>query len=796
MKPLHLLITALLCSPLFAGEHVLWFDKPAGEQNTKSPLKPWTVENQNPTHKPNPDQAWEKFGLPIGNGFIGAMTYGGVEVDRIQFNEHSLWTGGPGSEGWAQNLNNPEAAKMLPEIRKALLSGDTKKAQALSTEHLRGLGPEKREDVNKIFGMYQTFGELLVATGHEVHQNYRRQLDLSTGVVTTTYQSGGVDYQREAFCSYPDRCLVLSYSGSKPGSQNLNVTFDTPHKITPKLENGVWVLNGKVENNGLLIDARIAVLNDGGKVDIDQDAITVKGADSVRLVLTSGTNYAPNFPKYRGAAPDELSRTQLKSAVAKGYDSLKKRHTEDHGKLFNRVSLDLGNADESKQKLPTDKRVADNKKTPDHGLEELYFQFGRYLLIASSRPGGLPANLQGIWCNETVPAWRSDYHLNINLQMNYWPSGPCNLIECQEPLIDYIDALRAPGADTAKAYFGAEGWTSMLASNIWGFTAPNPGKNRPRYWAFFPAGGPWLATHAWEHYAFSLDKKFLKENSWPILEGSAKFVSGMLAPLEDGKLSSYPSWSPEHGPISKGTTADLAIIREVLASAVEAGRITGAPKSQLDAWQKTYEQLIPYQVGKHGQLQEWYEDIDNPKDKHRHLNHLFGLHPGSQISPTHTPELAKAARTTLEQRGDGATGWSMGWKINFWARIQDGDHAYLLVRNLLTKGTNPNLLDVHPPFQIDGNFGGTAGMAELLLQSHYRKDGAELELLAALPSAWAKSGSVKGLRGRGAYTVDITWKDGKVASARIKADQAGKLTVRYNGKVEEHTMKSGQTLEL
>jgi alpha-L-fucosidase 2 len=776
-----------------SAETTLWFNRAADDYGPKSPLKAWEVENPNRTHKPNPDQAWEKYALPLGNGFIGAMIFGGVERERIQFNEHSLWSGGPGSEGWMKDQNKHDAHEHLPEIRAALLAGDAKKAQEISTEHLRGLGEDDRDKADITFGRYQTFGELTIDTGHAGNaQNYRRALDLSAGLHTVEYDIEGAKFTRTAFCSNLDRALVFRFEADKPGLQNLTLKLASPHAIGMRVEDGIFIANGIVENNGLKLDARIGVLHDGGSVEMGTDGIRVVNANAATFILVAGTDYKQEWPTYRGDDPAPKNSQTLKASMVKGYAALKQSHVADHRALHGRVAIDLGTSSEDVRALPTDERVARNKKEPDHGLEALYFQFGRYLLIGSSRPGGLPANLQGIWCNETIPAWNADYHLNINLQMNYWPSGPCNLLECQEPLITYIDALRKPGAVTAKAYNNARGWTAHLSSNIWGYTVPHPGKNRPRYWAYFPLGGAWLTAHAWEHYVFALDEQYLRETSWPIISGTADFLADYLYELPDGTLSSIPSWSPEHGPISLGSTADIAMAREALKGAVIAADVLGYDSKD---WTSTMDRLVPYKIGQHGQLQEWYEDIDKPDDKHRHLNHLFGLHPGTQISPVHTPELAEAARTTLTQRGDGATGWSMGWKINFWARVHDGDHAYLLVRNLLSKGTNPNLFDVHPPFQIDGNFGGCAGIAEMLLQSHYRPDGGEIDLLPALPVAWPE-GSVKGLRARGGFTVDIAWKDGKLSEAKVTADKPRTLTARWNGKTWRKDLKAGESVAL
>ena len=434
--------------------------------------------------------------------------------------------------------------------------------------------------------------------------------------------------------------------------------------------------------------------------------------------------------------------------------------------------------------MSTDVRLENYRKDDavDPGLEALLFQYGRYLLIASSRPGSLPANLQGVWNNRTSPPWRSDYHLNINVQMNYWPAGPCNLLECQEPLIDYIDHLRTPGADTAKAYHNARGWTANLCGNIWGYTCMNytEHKRKPIFWTYFPLGGAWLATHAYEHYAFGGDKDYLDKRLWPILSSQADFLVDYHYTLPDGTLASTPSWSPEHGPISWGATFDHAAAKEALRGAIRVAAELGETGPRIMAWKETLAKIVPYKVGKHGQLQEWYEDIDSPTDKHRHVNHLFGLHPGSQITFANSPDLIKACKTTLAQRGDSGTGWSLAWKINFWARLHDGNHAHVLAKRLLRKNIHPNFFDTHPPFQIDGNFGATAGIAEMLLQSHEHDPTGNpiIRLLPALPSAWP-SGKVTGLRARGGSELDIQWKDGKLASVTVRANQPGTVVIRY-----------------
>ena len=541
---------------------------------------------------------------------------------------------------------------------------------------------------------------------------------------------------------------------------------------------------------------RIQATVKGGSLNNADGRITVKEADEVIFYVTADTDYKMNFapdftdPKtYVGVNPLETTQQWMKDAVAKGYANLLNEHYKDYASLFNRVKLEL-NPTVKTANLPTAQRLKNYRKgQPDYYLEKLYYQFGRYLLIASSRPGNMPANLQGIWHNNIDGPWRVDYHNNINIQMNYWPACSTNLDECMLPLIDFIRTLVKPGEKTAQSYFGARGWTASISANIFGFTTPL--ESQDMSWNFNPMAGPWLATHVWEYYDYTKDLKFLKETGYELIKSSANFTVDYLWHKPDGTYTAAPSTSPEHGPVDQGATFVHAVVREILLDAIQASKELGIDKKERKQWEHVLANLVPYKIGRYGQLLEWSTDIDDPKDEHRHVNHLFGLHPGHTVSPITTPELAEAAKVVLVHRGDGATGWSMGWKLNQWARLQDGNHAYTLFGNLLKNGTVDNLWDTHPPFQIDGNFGGTAGITEMLLQSHM----GFIQLLPALPDAW-KDGSIQGVCAKGNFEIDMIWKDGLLQEATLLSKAGENCTVKYAGKTISFKTAKGRSYQL
>ena len=591
----------------------------------------------------------------------------------------------------------------------------------------------------------------------------------------------------------------MRFSADQPGKQNLTFRYAPNPVSTGQFSadgNNGLVYTASLDNNGMKYAVRIQATVKGGTLNNTDGRITVKEADEVVFYVTADTDYKMNFapdftdPKtYVGVNPLETTQQWMKDAVAKGYANLLDEHYKDYASLFNRVKLEL-NPTVKTSNLPTAQRLKNYRNgQPDYYLEKLYYQFGRYLLIASSRPGNMPANLQGIWHNNIDGPWRVDYHNNINIQMNYWPACSTNLDECMLPLIDFIRTLVKPGEKTAQSYFGARGWTASISANIFGFTTPL--ESQDMSWNFNPMAGPWLATHVWEYYDYTKDLKFVKETGYELIKSSANFTVDYLWHKPDGTYTAAPSTSPEHGPVDQGATFVHAVVREILLDAIQASKELGIDKKERKQWEHVLSNLVPYKIGRYGQLLEWSTDIDDPKDEHRHVNHLFGLHPGHTVSPITTPELAEAAKVVLVHRGDGATGWSMGWKLNQWARLQDGNHAYTLFGNLLKNGTVDNLWDTHPPFQIDGNFGGTAGITEMLLQSHM----GFIQLLPALPDAW-KDGSIQGVCAKGNFEIDMIWKDGLLQEATLLSKAGENCTVKYAGKTISFKTAKGRSYQL
>lgn len=784
--------------------------------HTASAQRPLQVRFNQPAPEPGEfqpyggvDPQWERRSLPIGNGNIGASLFGSVATERLSLNEITLWNGGPGtSKGPAHYWNvNKKSTDALRQIRKAFAAGDSALAAQLTADNMNGVAAyERGAEPEWRFGNYTTLGELRVATGIDAcdEGSYSRTLSLDSALARVSFTAGGVRYVRETFCSHPENVLVVRFTASKKGKQNLLLKYVPSMEAkgtTSNVDANELLYVGNLTNNGMKVVVRIAMRHKGGKVVRDgHEGLQVKGADEVEFILTADTDYKMNFdpdfndPKtYVGVEPMETTASWLKAAKALNYKRLMRRHLADYRPIFTRVSLLLG-ADANKALTRTElekatpDRLADYRRgVADPYLEALYYQFGRYLLISSSRAGNLPANLQGLWLANSDAPWHADYHNNINIQMNYWPVMQGGLQECAKPFVDYVRTLVKPGAVTARDYFGARGWTASISANPFGFTAPL--RDRDMSWNLSPVAGPWLAAQVYDIYTFSRDKEWLKNEAYPIIKGAALFCQDFLWRKPDGNYTVAPSTSPEHGIVDDGVTFCQAVVRELLTDAVEAANILGVDQAESAQWQDVLRHLPPYRIGRYGQLMEWSRDIDDPKDEHRHVNHLFGLHPGHTVSWTHTPELAKAARVVLEHRGDGATGWSMGWKLNLWARLLDGNHAYKLYGNLLKNGTADNLWDLHPPFQIDGNFGGTAGVTEMLLQS---QDG-DIHLLPALPDAWA-DGEVKGLCARGNFVVDITWRGGQLAEARVRSNSGEAGVVRYKGQTLPVDVKQGETL--
>lgn len=733
------------------SQHTLWYDQPAEE--------------------------WVEA-LPVGNGSLGAMIYGKVNNEKIVLNEESIWTGQP------VNRQIPDAGKYLPKARELLFNGEYKNAEQLVKDKIMSEPIDGHS--------YQVLGDMRLNFAHKKSKisGYRRELDLKKALARVSYQTDGVQYKREIFSSPVDNSLVVRLSSDEKGSVSFSAKLTRPKDANIRRDNsGKIIMKGQVtggdaetqgQHPGVHYETQLRIKQSGGNLTAAGDSLIVENADQATLYLVASTDYW-------GEDPHTVSQKEMNEVVEKSYEQIKEDHIAEHQRLYNRAEIDLGSS--NKSTVPTDRRlqlVREGGTDPD--LVELYFNYGRYLLISSSRPGDLAANLQGIWAESLTPPWNADYHININIQMNYWPAEVTNLAETHYPFFALIDSLRPQGRITAKNIYDSRGFVAHHTTDAWYWTVPI---GEPR-WGMWPMGAAWSTQHYWEHYLFNQDTTFLEERAYPVMKEAALFfVDYLVEDPKTGYLVSGPSNSPENSFITEdgeeahltmGPTMDMEIIRNLLSNTIEASRILDRDVAFRDSLMQIKERLRPLEIADDGRLMEWSEDFKEAEPGHRHISHLFALHPGNQISVQKTPKLAEAARKTINYRlehGGGHTGWSRAWIINFFARLQDGERAYGNVLALLRKSTLPNLFDTHPPFQIDGNFGGTAGIAEMLIQSH----AGEINLLPVLPDAWPE-GHVKGFRARGGYEIDFTWKDKEVVNAEIEATQSGTCRVRANSDLQ------------
>ncbi len=749
------------------------FGNVAAAQPPAEPLSLWYRQ---------PAKQWVEA-LALGNGRLGAMIFGGVEQERIQLNEDTLWAGGP------YDPANPDALEALPKVRELIFAGQYREASNLISQKMMAK-PLTQMPYQCVGNLLLTFPDANGATG------YRRDLNLDTAVATVAYTIKGVRYTREVFSSPVDQIIVIRLKADKPGKIAFTASMKTPQKASVIVESpNTLVMQGV--NGGsrgiagaLTYHARVTVATSGGRIMPGDGQITVNEADSALLLVAAATSYK-SFNDVTGD-PEGLTKETIAKASRKSSEAMLKDHTAAHQALFRRVTLDLGTTPAAQR--PTDERIRDPNKVNDPQLAALYFQFGRYLLISSSRPGCKPANLQGIWNESMNPPWQSKYTININTEMNYWPAEPTNLGECVEPLVAMVMDLTKTGARTAKVCYGAGGWVTHHNTDLWRASAPIDGPQ----WGMWPMGGAWLCLHLWDHYDYSRDKEYLAK-VYPAMKGAAQFFFDTLVEEPKHKwLVTCPSLSPENShpfgtSVCAGPTMDMQILRDLFSNCIRAAEILGVDEDFQKQAAATRRCLAPNQIGSAGQLQEWLEDWDMeaPEIHHRHVSHLYGLYPSDQIHVRTTPDLAAAARKSLEIRGDEATGWGIGWRLNLWARLHDGEHAYRILTMLLRpERTYPNMFDAHPPFQIDGNFGGTSGIGEMLLQSC----AGEIELLPALPKAWP-NGSVKGLRARGGFELDVQWKDSKLINVTVRSLTGGSCRLRYGAVTRGLSMAKGQSTQ-
>jgi alpha-L-fucosidase 2 len=735
--------------------------------------------------------------LPVGNGHMGAMIFGGVANERIQFNEHTVWTGEP------HDYAHHGAYRYLGRIRQLLFEGKQAEAEKLAMDEFMSVPLHQKA--------YQAFGDLTITMPAAAEPaNYRRELDLDTAVSSVEFSINGVGYRREVFASWPDQVIVVRLTASKKGALSFEAALKSAHAgstVTNPAPDQIS-MSGAVGNSAIRFEARLLAKAEGGSVQARDGGLSITGADSATLLLAGATN----FVNYQNVSGDPKKRDDEVIAKVRGksYTAIRAAHIADHQRLFRRVSLDLGST--AAGELPTDERIRNFNSGHDPQLVALLFQYGRYLLIGSSREGGQPANLQGIWNDSNRAPWDSKYTVNINTEMNYWPAEVTNLADCTGPLFSALKEVAESGAITAREQYNASGWVLHHNFDLWRGTAPINASNH----GIWPSGGSWLAHHLWEHYLYSGDKQFLRDTAYPLMRGAALFFADTM--VEDPQhhwLITGPSNSPEQGGLVMGPTMDHQIVRSLFGAVIAASRILGVDADLRERLTGMRGRIAPNQIGRYGQLQEWLEDKDDPTNQHRHVSHLWGVFPGADITAYGSPEFFAAARKSLEFRGDAATGWSMGWKVNLWARFLDGAHAYRILQNLIRPapqgrgvamqgGLYPNLFDAHPPFQIDGNFGATSGIAEMLLQSHdpYAKplditpvesgEAGMLNLLPALPPEFP-TGSVTGLRARGGFEVDLVWKDSKLVKAVIRAKASKPARLRYANQEVSYNFQAGRT---
>ena len=729
-----------------------------------------------------PAETWNEA-LPIGNGRLGAMVFGSVARERLQLNEDTLYAGGP------YDPSSPDALAALPLVRALIAQGKYSEAQDLANDRMMGR-PMRMPS-------YQTLGDLLVSFGPSSYvQDYERDLDLDSALATVRYFQDGVNYRREMFASPLDQVLVMRITADRPAAVTLQVGFETPMPGSVSAGGNVLVLSGTNTSQqglpaALRYEARAQVIAQGGALRARDGELAVEGADSVLLLVAMATNYRRWDDV--GGDPAAITRAQLGAVAARSYDELFAAHVGEHQRLFRRVALDLGSTPAAEQ--PTDQRIRNSPTSEDPQLAALYFQYARYLLICCSRPGTQPANLQGLWNDKLSAPWGSKYTININTEMNYWPAEPTNLAECVRPLVEMVKDLSVSGARTARVNYGARGWVAHHNTDLWRATAPI---DHAKY-GMWPTGGAWLCKHLWDHYDYGRDRGYLEE-VYPVLKGAAEFFLDTLVPDTSGKFRvTSPSMSPEHNhhadiSICAGPAMDSQILRDLFANCAEAAQLLGRDAQFRKACLQMRALLPPDRIGAAGQLQEWLEDwdMDAPERTHRHVSHLYALFPSGQVNLRHTPELAAAARRSLELRGDLSTGWAIAWRINLWARLREAEHTHEVIKLLLDPSrTYPNMFDAHPPFQIDGNFGGANGIAEMLLQCV----AGEIELLPALPRAWA-TGSARGLRARGGFEFDIAWRDGVLQDVVMRGTPGGVAQVRYRDVLRRVKVRKGVSVTL